>query len=54
MGLDAMGRDAWPDSFRRDPRFHEFWARPNMPELAAILRENGRTNALPLPITEDE
>ncbi len=54
MGLDAMGRDAWPDSFRRDPRFHEFWARPNMPELAAILRENGRTSALPLPAMEDE
>ncbi len=45
-----MGRDVWPDAFRRDPRFHAFWQKPGMPELAAILREKDKTLGLPLPL----
>jgi len=47
--LNPIGRDAWPDDFRRDPRFHAFWQRKGMPELAAILQANGVTGGLPLP-----
>jgi len=44
------GRDVWPDAVRRHPRFHAFWQRQGMPELAAILREKGKTAGLPLPL----
>jgi TolB-like protein/cytochrome c-type biogenesis protein CcmH/NrfG len=45
-----MGRDVWPEAMRRDPRFHAFWQKPGMPELAAMLREKGKTAGLPLPL----
>ncbi len=45
-----MGRDVWPDGVRRDPRFHAFWQKPGMPELATLLREKGKTLGLPLPL----
>ena len=48
--IDPIGRDAWPDDFRRDPRFHAFWQRQGMPELAAILKANNKTGGLPLPL----
>ncbi|PHS24256.1 MAG: hypothetical protein COA84_09715 [Robiginitomaculum sp.] len=44
------GRDVWPDAVRRHPRFHAFWQRPGMPELAAVLRTKGKTAGLPLPL----
>ncbi len=47
--VEPLGLDTWPDEFRRDPRFHTFWQRPGMPELAKILRENGKDAALPMP-----
>lgn len=48
--VEPLGLDVWPDDFRRDPRFHTFWQRPGMPELAEILRKNGKDAALPLPV----
>ena len=38
------------DSLRRDPRYHEFWARPGLKELAEVRRSNGAEWGLPLPI----
>lgn len=48
--INPIGRDAWPDDFRRDPRFHAFWQREGLPEIADILRANGVTGGLPLPL----
>ena len=48
--IDPIGLDAWPEPVRRDPRFHAFWQQQGMPELAAILRANGVTGGLPLPM----
>ena len=39
-----------PESIRRHPRYHEWWARPGMAELAAARRANGKPFGLPLPI----
>jgi TolB-like protein/tetratricopeptide (TPR) repeat protein len=52
--LDLMwilhpGRFELPERTRRLPRYHEFWALPGMPELAAARRANGQTAGLPLP-----
>lgn len=47
--VDPLGREAWPDDFRRDPRFHAFWQREGMAEIAEVLRSNGITGGLPLP-----
>jgi TolB-like protein/cytochrome c-type biogenesis protein CcmH/NrfG len=46
--INPIGRDAWPDDFRRDPRFHAFWRSKGLPEVAAVLRTNGHTGGLPL------
>lgn len=46
--INPIGRDAWPDDFRRDPRFHRFWESKGLPEVAAALKENGVTDGLPL------
>ena len=48
--LGPIGRDSLPDAFRRDPRFHAFWAREGMSELATIMQSNGMTIGLPLPL----
>ena len=45
---ESGGIEFWPEDFRRDPRFHAFWNRPGMAELATILRKNGRDEGLPL------
>ena len=50
MIIEPTGRDAWPEAFRRDPRFHAFWQKPGMPALAELLRKKGKTLGLPLPI----
>jgi len=47
------GRDVWPDAVRRHPRFHAFWKKQGMPELAALLREKGKTAGLPLPLKQE-
>jgi TolB-like protein len=52
--INPIGREAWPDDLRRDPRFHAFWQRKGMPEIAAILRANGKTGGLPLPLVSNE
>ncbi len=39
-----------PESIRRHPRYHEWWTRPGMAELAAARRANGKPFGLPLPI----
>ncbi len=52
--IDPIGRDAWPDAVRRHPRFHAFWQLQGMPELAVILRANGITGGLPLPMGQGE
>jgi TolB-like protein len=52
--IDPIGREAWPDDFRQDPRFHAFWQRKGLPEIADILRANGNTDGLPLPLAEKE
>jgi len=39
-----------PESMRRHPRYHEWWARAGMAELAAARRANGKPYGLPLPI----
>jgi TolB-like protein len=44
------GRFEFPERTRRLPRYHEFWAQPGMPELAAMRRANGQTGGLPLPM----
>ena len=49
MVVNPIGRDAWPDEFRRDPRFHAFWQRPNMQKLAEMRQARGLSTALPLP-----
>ena len=41
-----------PESIRRHPLYHEWWARPGMAELAAARRANGKPYGLPLPIRE--
>ena len=46
--IDPVGRDAWPDEFRRHPRFHAYWSQPHLQQVAEILRDNGKTNGLPL------
>jgi len=44
------GAYEFPESLRRHPRFHEYWALPGMPEHAAVRRANGQSAGLPLPI----
>ena len=44
------GRWQMPESIRRHPRYHEWWSRPGMAELAAARRANGKSFGLPLPI----
>jgi hypothetical protein len=48
----ALSDSRWqmPESIRRHPRYHEWWARPGMAELAAARRANGKPFGLPLPI----
>ena len=48
----ALSDSRWqmPESIRRHPRYHEWWARPGMVELAAARRANGKPFGLPLPI----
>jgi TolB-like protein len=46
--INPIGRDAWPDDFRRDPRFHAFWQSKGLPEVASTLRGKGVTGGLPL------
>jgi TolB-like protein/DNA-binding winged helix-turn-helix (wHTH) protein len=46
------GRFEMPDNTRRHRKYHEWWARPGFPELAAARRANGKTAGLPLPISE--
>ena len=43
---------AWqmPESIRRHPRYHEWWARPGYAELAEVRRANGQPYGLPLPV----
>lgn len=50
--FDALSDSRWqmPESIRRHPRYHEWWARPGMAELAAARRANGKPFGLPLPI----
>lgn len=42
-----------PEEMRRHPRYHAFWARPGMAELAEMRRANGQSAGLPLPVDED-
>jgi TolB-like protein len=44
----------FPETLRRNPRYHEFWALPGMPELEAIRRSNDQNGGLPLPIEGGE
>ena len=59
-GLDNLNNflagDAYefPETLRRHPRYHEFWALPGMPELEAIRRSNGQTGGLPISIEDGE
>jgi hypothetical protein len=48
----ALSDSRWqmPESIRRHPRYHDWWARPGMAELAAARRANGKPFGLPLPI----
>ncbi len=48
----ALSDSRWqmPESIRRHPRYHEWWTRPGMAELAAARRANGKPFGLPLPI----
>jgi TolB-like protein/Flp pilus assembly protein TadD len=48
------GRFELPEHTRRLPRYHEFWALPGMPALAAMRRANGQTAGLPLPMETSE
>ncbi len=43
------GKFEMPESVRRDPRYHDVWLLPGMPELAAARRANGVSAGLPLP-----
>ena len=43
-----------PESIRRHPLYHEWWARPGFAELAAARRANGTPYGLPLPIEEGD
>ena len=44
------GRFEIPEHIRRDPRYHEIWTLPGMPEIELARRANGLTAGLPLPI----
>ena len=52
QALYALSDSRWqmPESIRRHPRYHEWWTRPGMAELAAARRANGKPFGLPLPI----
>jgi TolB-like protein/DNA-binding winged helix-turn-helix (wHTH) protein len=41
------GTNPYPDWVLEHPRYHEFWARPELTRLAAIRRQNGQTAGLP-------
>lgn len=46
--LSALyGINPYPDWVLEHPRYHAFWARPGLAELAAARRENGWTAGLP-------
>lgn len=44
------GRFEIPEHIRRDPRYHELWTLPGMPEIELARRANGITAGLPLPV----
>ncbi len=46
----SPGRFALPDQIRRDPRYHQIWTRPGMPEIELARRSNGQEYGLPLGI----